>query len=142
MNGLYGDYRHTMDGKGRVSLPAKFRKVLPEALVVVPGPDASLNVFTEEGFSAWKEALFAKDGGYQVSNPRHVNLRRKYNAAAKSVEVDSAGRINIPQELRDFAHLSKDVVISGDEDHICVWDAKAWNEYMAAFDPDDIYALS
>ena len=142
MDGFYGEYRHIMDAKGRVSLPAKFRKVLPESLVVVPSPNKeflSLNVFTEEGFSIWKEAIFNRDGGYQADNIQHVELRMKYNSSAMQVDVDSAGRINIPPELREHASLAKNVVIVGDEDHICVWDELTWDEYKSHLKSKSIF---
>ncbi|NLG10234.1 MAG: division/cell wall cluster transcriptional repressor MraZ [Coriobacteriaceae bacterium] len=130
--------QHTLDAKGRVSMPAKYRKVLPENLVVVRSLDddyRSLSIFTEEAFENWLESLFAREGGFDSNDLRHVDKMSKFTDKAQDVEVDKAGRINIPANLRDYASLDKDVVIVGANDHIKIWDAdtyRAYDEYRDA----------
>lgn len=138
--GLYGEYNHTMDPKGRVSLPAGFRKALPERLVLVPGPQGQVNVFSEEDFSKWKNELMEEHGGYKVKSGASdtAKLRLFINSWAQGVDVDTAGRINVPKKLRERAGLKKNVVVVGDEDHACLWDADKWEEYMQNYDFSDI----
>lgn len=130
--------QHTLDAKGRVSLPAKYRKVLPENLVIVRSLDddyRSLSVFTEEAFENWLDSLFAREGGYDSNDLHHVDKMSKFLDKAQDVEVDKAGRINIPVNLRDYASMDKDVVIVGANDHIKIWDAdtyRAYDEYRDA----------
>lgn len=140
-NCLFGEFEHTMDDKGRVSLPARFRKVLPRSVVLAPGPNKEVNVFSPEGFNAWKNALFEADGGYSVTNAKHVKTRQFFNNRASLIDVDSAGRINVPQQLRDYAGLKKTVVVNGDEDHVCIWDKDRWNDYISEFDPTEIFGV-
>ena len=139
--GLYGEFHHTMDPKGRVSLPSNFRKVLPERLVLVPGPQGQVNVFSEEDFANWKSKFMEEQGGYTVSGGEHdtAKLRLFLNAWAQAVDVDSAGRVNVPKKLRDRAGLHKEGVVVGDEDHACLWDSARWEEYMGSFDFSDIF---
>ncbi len=140
MKGFYGEFEHTMDAKGRVSLPAKFRKELPDNIVIAPGPNRSLNIFAPDDFDSWKESLFESDGGYKSVNKRHVKTRMFINSKAARSDVDSAGRIMIPSQLREHAGLGKQVFIFGDEDHVCLWDKGRFDDYMSDFDPDDIWA--
>jgi MraZ protein len=124
--------QHTLDAKGRVSLPAKYRKVLPENLVVVRSLDddyRSLSIFTEEAFENWVESLFAKEGGYDANDLRHVDRRSKFTDKSEDVAIDKAGRINISAKLREYALLDKDVAIVGSGDHIKVWDLDTYHSY-------------
>ncbi|MDR3307805.1 MAG: hypothetical protein LBS58_02745 [Coriobacteriales bacterium] len=132
MNGFYGENLHTMDAKGRVLLPAKFRKVLPESLVVVPSLDRdfpSLRVYTEDGFSQWKRDLVAKDGGYQAYNQGQEDLLYAINSSAAPVDIDVAGRISIPLGHRNDAKLDKEVVVVGNDDYIAVWNSTIWDAF-------------
>jgi MraZ protein len=137
---LFGEYEHTMDDKGRVSMPARFRKELPRTVVLAPGPNGQVNVFSEEGFVEWLHSLFEADGGYSSINKKHVRARQYYNEKACSVDIDSAGRINVPASLREYAGLSKTVLLNGDEDHVCIWDKDRWNEYIGDFDPSEMFS--
>lgn len=141
MADLFGEYRHKLDAKGRLSLPSDFRKSLSKNLMVTQSPEGScLYVFEPEGFSAWVSALFEKDGGFTASNIRHVNQRKVLYSKAKGVEVDSAGRIGISLAHREAADLNKDVVVIGDADHFEIWDAKRWDEFVDSVDLASLYA--
>ncbi|MDO4400950.1 MAG: division/cell wall cluster transcriptional repressor MraZ [Coriobacteriia bacterium] len=133
MSGLVGEFHHKLDAKGRVSLPANFRKTLSDNLKVTLSPeDECLYVFEPDAFSAWVDSFFEEDGGYKSRSRRHVNLRRVLNSRARDIEVDSAGRINISADLRSDAGLDKEVVINGDTDHLEIWDAKRWDEFLGS----------
>ena len=138
---FHGEYQHTVDAKGRVSLPAKFRKALPEEVVVVPGVSGALSVFSEEAFDAWVDSFFPKkeDGssGYNPRSAKDVMFRKGLNASAENATVDSAGRITLSAKKRAAAGIVKDVYIIGDDDHIEIWDAGAYEEAMSGFSLDD-----
>lgn len=96
---MNGSYRHKVDAKGRMSLPAAFRKVLSEDLVVTLSPDDEcLYAFEPQAFEDWIVSLFeSKFGGYDPTSKAHVGLRRKLKSRANNVSVDNAGRIGHPR---------------------------------------------
>lgn len=128
-----GEYNHTIDAKGRLIVPAKFREELGEAFVITNGNDGCLNIYTEE---AWETFL-----GKLKLLPNNRDTRsivRKFVSQANRVEVDKQGRILIPTVLRDYAELDKDVVLAGAIDKIEVWDKSRWDTETDADDIDDI----
>ena len=133
---LNGEFRFKADAKGRVSLPAKFRKVLPIELVVTLDPDSRyLMVFTSEDFNEWvKDLMKATLGEFDSSSRKHLGMRRALKARAYDVQVDSAGRIMLPAEQRTTAGIDKDVVIVGNEGYFEVWDAKRYASDSEEFD--------
>lgn len=141
MRNLVGEFRHKLDAKGRLSLPADFRREIPETLMVTQSPtDDHLMVYDVDGFSAWVDSLFAKDGGYSTSNPKHIALRRVLNSRAKRVDLDGSGRIGISAELRSAADLEKEVVLVGNTDHFEIWDAKRWDDFCDSVDLSELFA--
>jgi MraZ protein len=128
-----GTFEHTLDAKGRISLPAKFRKILPEeTLVLVPGPNGQLNLFTEEGFDEWVDSLLGE--GSSESDARKDQLVDFYYGASENVDVDAAGRICISAAQRAQTGLDEKVLIKGARSHISLWSQEAWERYMAEFD--------
>lgn len=138
---LFGSYRHKVDAKGRTSLPAAFRKALPAGLVVTPNPqNECIYVFYPESFNAWVDGVFEKKfGGFDDSNPKQVNLRRKLKAQAKSIEVDSAGRIAIGDYTAQTG-IDKDVVIVGNTGYIEIWDAQRYDRVDEETDLADLFS--
>lgn len=135
LTNLVGEFRYKLDAKGRLSLPSDFRKELPKNLMITLAPkNDSLYVFDADGFSAWVASLFDKDGGFQPSNSRHVNMRKVLNSRAKKVDLDSSNRIGLSADLREAAGLDKDVVLVGDTDHFEIWDAKRWDDFRSDVD--------
>jgi MraZ protein len=120
-----GEYQHTLDAKGRVSLPRKFRDATGGRLVVSKGFEKSLAVYPVEAYEGFLAQLVS--GGDMIGNVRAV--RRHFTVGADEVDVDSAGRISLTASLRTFAGLTKDVVVAGVGDHIEIWDAAAWAAY-------------
>lgn len=141
---LYGEYRFKVDAKGRMSLPAKFRKVLSTELVVTPSPDDEcLYVFDEGEFDKWVAQLFDdRFGGYVSTNKVHQGLKRKLNSRAADVQVDAAGRIMLAAKQRECAGMGKDVVIVGNTGYFEVWDAKRYDEMDAQVDLDLLFSQS
>ncbi|MCR5785524.1 MAG: division/cell wall cluster transcriptional repressor MraZ [Eubacterium sp.] len=130
-----GEYNHTIDAKGRIIIPAKFREQLGEEFVVTKGMDGCLFVYPNKAWAEFEEKL--------KSLPLTVNKEaRKFSrfflAGAASVEIDKQGRALIPGTLREFAGLEKDVVLAGVLERIEVWDKEKWTEASVYEDMDDI----
>ena len=123
-----GDYQHTLDAKGRVSLPAKFRAEMTGKLVVAKGLDSCLYVYPADEYENFVEELQSR----QAFEPRVRRIQRHFMAGAVEVELDAAGRISLPPKLREYAGLTKDVAVTGNGNRIEIWDAEAWAAYGEA----------
>lgn len=131
-----GEHQHTLDAKGRVSMPAKFRSQMIGKVVVAKGLDKNLYVYEAAEYEKFVETLTARaDFNAQVRK-----LRSFFTGGAYETDLDSAGRVSIPANLREFAGLTKDVVVIGNGSRIDIWDAAAWQQYNseAAESIDDI----
>lgn len=120
-----GDYQHTLDAKGRVSLPAKFRAEMTGKLVVAKGFEGCLYVYSADEYNRFVAELL-EQGDF---DPNMRRVRRFFTSGATETELDSAGRISLPAILREFAHLKKDVEVTGSGNRIEIWDAETWAEY-------------
>jgi MraZ protein len=120
-----GEYQHTLDAKGRVSLPSKFRGQMTGKLVVAKGFDRCLYVYPADQYTAFVAGLLSRED----FDPRVRQLRRFFTAGAVEAELDSAGRISLPTTLREHAGLTKDVAITGNGTRIEIWDAATWSAY-------------
>lgn len=127
---LNSAYRHKVDAKGRMSLPATFRKVLSTDLVVTRNPkDECLYVFEPHGFNAWVAKVFVdKFGEFDDTNDLHLKLRRKLKSRAADVSIDASGRIMLSAEQREAVGIDKDVVVVGNTGYFEIWDAKRYDE--------------
>ncbi len=122
---LIGEYTHTIDGKKRVALPAKFRKEIGKKMVITHGLDGCLFLYP---VSEWKEiSKKLADMGMAQADIRGFN--RFILSGAVEVEVDSLGRILVPDFLCKFAGLRQKVVFAGVHNRIEVWDERKWKEY-------------
>ena len=126
---FYGEYKHAIDEKGRLTIPAKFRNFLKEsgieALVVTRGYEKCLFVFLP---SQWQEY----ERGLKSFSPHKANSRtvsRLFYSGANSCPCDRQGRINIPENLLAYAGITKEVTIVGTSDRFEIWDAASWNKY-------------
>ncbi|HYD93608.1 MAG TPA: division/cell wall cluster transcriptional repressor MraZ [Candidatus Paceibacterota bacterium] len=127
-----GEYRHTFDAKNRISLPAKFRKDLGNSVVVTRGLDKCLFIYSK---SAWKQEA-AKFAQHSTGSAAGRGLARLTLAGAAEADVDSAGRILVPDYLKSFAKLKEKTVIAGVMDRVEIWDEKAWATYTASIERD------
>lgn len=127
-----GEYLHTLDPKNRISLPAKFRKDLGRTVVMTRGLDHCLFVYPKKEWAKEAELRAAHAGGTAAAR----GLARLFLAGAMEVEVDSAGRVLIPDHLKSFASLSTKTVIAGVAGRIEIWDEDAWKNYTAAIERD------
>ncbi len=122
---LIGEYEHTIDAKKRMALPAKFRKELGPAAVVTRGLDACLFVYPMKEWERVAEALANLPTG-QATNRSFVRL---FLAGAAYTELDSLGRILIPDYLKTYAGLSYKAVVVGIYKRLEIWDPKRWEAY-------------
>ena len=122
---LNGEFHFKVDGKGRMALPAKFRKVLSKDLVVTPElTNECVYVFETPDFNEWVEKLFIdRFGEYKESDREHVKLRRVLKSRARDVEVDASGRIMLSPEVRAAVGIDKEVVVVGNTGRFEIWDA-------------------
>ncbi len=125
-----GEYSHTIDTKGRLIIPAKFREVLGETFVVTKGLDGCLFVYPDQEWRAFEMKLQT----LPLTNRDARQFTRFFLAGAASCVVDKQGRILLPQVLRDFAELEKDVVLVGVASRVEIWSRKRWDECMEAYD--------
>lgn len=122
---LIGEYLHTLDSKKRLSLPSKFRKEVGRKVVVTRGLDSCLFMFPGK---AW-EKIAGKLADLPVGQADTRGMARFLLAGAVEAEVDGAGRILIPEYLKEFAELRSRVVLAGVNDRIEIWNEKTWEEY-------------
>ena len=122
---LIGEYTHVIDEKNRLSLPAKFRSVMGKKVVLTPGLDRCLFVFTAKEWSKIEEKL-TQSSLLQADNR---SFNRFMFGGAVEAEVDSIGRILVPDFLRQRANLKDKVVVIGVSSRLEIWNASAWNEY-------------
>ena len=123
-----GEYNHTIDPKGRVIIPAKFRDSLGEQFVVTQGLDGCLFVYDDIEWRAFEEKLKT----LPITNKEARAFVRFFLAGAADVEVDKQGRILLPAVLRDHAKLIKDVVFVGVGSRVEIWSKENWEENTSA----------
>lgn len=123
-----GEYAHQLDNKGRLIIPAKFREVLGDKMVINRGLDGCLNVYS---LSAW-ETILIQLRQLPTTKKESRMYMHMMTAKAAMVEVDSAGRVLLPSSLIQEAALSKACVIVGVVDHCEIWSEERWNTYYNA----------
>lgn len=128
------EYTHSIDAKGRVIVPVKFRESLGDEFVVTQGLDGCLFVFPNEEWNIFEEKLKS----LPMSNKDARKFVRFFLAGAAEVELDKQGRILIPPVLRGFAGLEKDVVVVGVGNRVEIWDKSRWDESTTFSDMDEI----
>ena len=129
-----GEYNHTIDTKGRLIIPSKFREVLGDEFVVTKGLDGCLFVYDNQEWTAFEEKLKA----LPLMNKESRKFVRFFLAGAASLEVDKQGRILLPSVLREFAGLDKDVVLVGVGARIEIWSKEKWDEASMYDDMEEI----
>ena len=127
-----GEYNHTIDAKGRLIVPAKFREILGDNFIVTKGLDGCLFVYPNDEWTRFEEKLKS----LPLTNKNARQFTRFSLAGAAACEVDKQGRILLPQVLREFASLEKDVVLVGVASRIEIWSRERWDESMNTYDGD------
>lgn len=122
---LLGEYKHSIDSKGRIIIPAKFREQLGESFIVTRGLDGCLFGYP---FVEWEE-LEEKLQGLPMAKRDARKFTRFFYSAATECKIDKQGRVNLPQTLIDFAELNKSCYLIGVSNRIEIWSKEKWLEF-------------
>lgn len=132
---MTGEYEHTLDSKGRLSIPARLREELGNVFYVTLSMDKCLSAYSAESWQNFSDKVNA------MPYVKQHKMRPLFAYAAKC-ELDAQGRILIPQNLRDFAGLTKNVTVVGCNNHAEFWDSDNWNAvYIKETTPENIAAV-
>ena len=131
---LTGEFNHSIDSKGRLIIPSKLRESLGEHFVITKGMDGCLFLYPDNEWKAFEEKLRA----LPLTNKNARTFTRFFVAGATNCELDKQGRILVPQTLREFAGLEKEVVLTGNLDRIEIWSKEKWSENCNYDDMDNI----
>ena len=134
MHMFMGEYNHTVDAKGRLIVPSKFREQLGDEFVVTKGLDGCLFVYEN---TEWK-ILEEKLKNLPLTNANARKITRFFLAGATLCEVDKQGRILLPAVLREFAKIEKDAVMVGVGNRIEIWSKESWSSANVYDDMDEI----
>jgi MraZ protein len=129
---LTGTLLRTLDDKRRLAVPKRIKDDFAEdpleSLIVAPGTEKSLVVYSPKGFDRFAARL--------SQAPEHQRYMRLFYASAERVEFDSQSRIRIPDRLADYAGLKRDVYLLGVQDHVELWDKEAWDAFTVTHTPE------
>ncbi len=132
-----GQYKRTMDAKGRLVVPARYRHELSSGCVITKGQERCLAVFTpsswEQRVARYEELRRSSEDDPEAARDVR-SMRRSAYAAAAEQAMDAAGRIQLPAHLRKFAGLGRKVTVIGVHDRAEIWNSEAWEEYEQAAD--------
>jgi MraZ protein len=126
---LIGEYTHTLDPKKRISLPAKFRKELGKTVVMTNGLDGCVFLYPLSTWKVVSEELASSRGGSHIGTANSRGFNRFMLGSAAEIDIDSAGRILVPDSLKEFAALKTKVVLAGVHNRVELWNEKTWVEY-------------
>ena len=129
-----GEYNHIIDAKGHLIIPARFRELLGEEFILTKGLDGCLSIYPMDAWEAFETKLRA----LPLTNKNARTFTRFFVAGATNCELDRQGRILVPQTLREFAGLEKEVVLTGNLDRIEIWSKEKWSENCNYDDMDSI----
>ena len=132
--GFMSEYNHTIDAKGRLIIPVKYRDGLGETFVVTRGIDGCLFFYTE---NEW-QAIMNKLNELRMTNKKAREFTRFLLGGATEVELDSQGRILVPAFLREYADLEKEVILIGMGNHIEVWSKVKYEQVMSDTNIEEI----
>ena len=125
-----GEYEHTIDDKGRLAVPARFREALGDGIVVTRGFERCLMGFPR---ARWDE-LAQRVSGLSLGQGDARTMRRLLFSGAADLQLDRQGRILIPQNLREYAFLNDQVIVAGLNTHFEIWAADRWGEVLDTLD--------
>jgi MraZ protein len=131
-----GEYRHTVDDKGRLAVPSKFRAQLESGLVVSRWLDACLAIHTRTGW----EALADKVAGLAITDQAARLFSRFIFANAVDTNLDGQGRVLVPAYLREAIELGGEAVVVGSRDHAEIWAPARWDDYRRGLEDSDALA--
>lgn len=129
-----GEYEHSLDAKGRVIMPSKFREPLGDVFYITKGLDHNLLVFSSEEWNIF----YSKLNTLPMSNKSARGFSRLFLSGAVECEASGQGRVLIPANLRAYAGIDKDVTIIGNGNKVEIWSTENWNNYIDSLDPEVI----
>lgn len=129
-----GEYNHSIDAKGRLIIPSKFRDTLGDEFVVTKGLEGCLFVFEKYDFETFMDKLNEKSD----LEAKVRKIKRFFISGAQEMEPDKQGRMLVPPVLREYAGLEKEVVFAGVGGHIEIWDKAKWEDVTSFDDINDI----
>jgi MraZ protein len=141
MIGFLGEYEATLDAKGRFLLPAGFKKQLPEgenSFVITRGLEKCLSLYPVK---SW-EPIYNKISQLNDFDPKVRQFRRQFLGGATEVELDNASRLLLPPTLKEYAGLSKDIILVAATDKIEIWDAEKYKQLFEDFSPEAFSGLA
>ena len=125
-----GEYRHSVDGKGRLAVPARFRTQLQSGAVVSRWLDACLAIHTKDGW----DVLSDKVAALPITDATARRFQRFVFAGAVEAELDGQGRVLLPAYLRESIGLATEAVVVGSRDHAEIWAPAGWDDYRRALE--------
>lgn len=134
---LFGEYRHTVDGKGRIFIPAKLREDLGSSFVLCRGIEGKrcLCVYSADEWKRLDETI------RELPTMKASKVRRFLYAGASDLECDAQGRVVLPANLREYAALEGEICILGMSTHLELWNSAAWAEENRDYTPESIGEL-
>ena len=129
---LFGTYEHNLDAKGRVFIPVKIKEHISDTFIMAKSMDPCISIYSMEMWEQYVEKLSA------LPAVKARGIQRFIFASAVEASVDSQGRVLIPQPLREYAGLEKEVFILGNNNHAEIWSAKNYAEYTEKQDVDEM----
>jgi MraZ protein len=133
-----GEYLHTVDGKGRIAIPARFRAKIEGGAVLTRGIEQCLYVYTLETLERKAAAV---EAAAELTPEQRRRVGHKMYSQAHEVELDAQGRILIPLKLRKYAEIGIEAAIVGARDHFEIWDAERWQAYADELESEDLSSL-
>ena len=120
-----GEYEHTVDAKGRVAIPARFRAQMDRGAVISKGMGVCLSIYTMERWEEKSNELVAGKSSDELRD-----FERRIYPSASEIDLDGQGRMVLPAKLRTYARIGSEVTIAGVRDHFEIWDRVVWQEYQ------------
>lgn len=130
-----GEYRHNLDAKGRLAVPSKFRSVLSKGIVVTRGFDNCLFLYTK---TDWEKFVKEKVANLPLGRAEARAVTRRLLSGAMDSKLDKQGRMVLPDYLRDFAKIKKNVIVAGLLDHLEIWDSLSWDKEKEKIEKSNI----
>jgi MraZ protein len=134
---FWGEFTHTIDEKGRLTIPAKYRHQLQEA-IITRGLDRNLVLYPT---AAWRQ-LADRLRQLPITDPNARALQRLFFSGAQEVSPDRQGRVLIPPYLREYAGVESDVIIAGMESYVEIWNPNAWAKVLASVQDTEAHAAA
>lgn len=128
---MRGEYLHSVDTKGRMIFPVKLREELGEGFVIFKGLDGCISVYSHDDWEAFENKI----ASLPIAKARKL---QRFYSANYPCEPDNQGRILLPQSLREYAGITKDVIVAGIQKRAEIWDAERWKKYNRDVSSDDI----